>query len=309
MSLSGKEETSAMIRLVMPVDPASEDALQSLLQEATEANPVLWTDALQDQHALHVYLEPGEVNLDEWNQLWTELVNGVNQAGLPTLTAEVQVEEVRREDWANSWKKHFHPIEISDALLIQPTWIDTPPKPSQAVVKIDPGLSFGTGNHPTTHYCLEKIAELRPLKGESRSMLDVGCGTGILAIAAAKLGYSPVHGFDNDPDAVRVARENAILNKVESSINWKVEDLSAASSSNQYRACSDIVCANVIYDVLLDEALTLTQWLKDDSVLILSGILDSQFAKVAKRFEELGWTNTESRLVGEWRSGCFNKIL
>ena len=134
-------------------------------------------------------------------------------------------------------------------------------------------------------------------------MLDVGCGTGILGIAAAKLGYSPVHGFDYDPEAVRVAQENSELNEVEEQITWSVEDLKNADSLSDKRY--DIVCANVIYDVLLDEAASVVRWLKSTSRLVLSGILDEQFERVSGRFNKLGWKCVESCLVDEWRSGSF----
>lgn len=298
---------NSLIRLVMPVHEASEEVLQTLLQEATETTAIIWTDALQGLRALHVYLDEDAFDLQEWENLWTDLVQGVREAGISTIPAEIRVEKVEREDWANSWKDHFHPIEISDALLIQPTWVNDPPKAGQQVVKLDPGLSFGTGNHPTTHYCLEQISRMRPKGKESRSMLDVGCGSGILAIAAARLGYTPVRGFDNDSEAVRIARENAELNQVQEFICWETLDLTAPAPAileTQY----DLVCANVIYDVLLDEATTLTRWLKSGSTLVLSGILEEQFTKVSDRFAGLGWRVSDSSLIGEWRSGTFCRV-
>lgn len=299
-------DTSAnsLIRLVMPVSEASEEILQSLLQGATETTAIIWTDAIRGLRALHVYLDEDALDLREWEDLWTDLVQGVQEAGISTLPAEIRVEKVEREDWANSWKDHFHPIEISDALLIQPTWVNDPPKAGQQVVKLDPGLSFGTGNHPTTHYCLEQISRMRPRGNESRSMLDVGCGSGILAIAAARLGYSPVHGFDNDPEAVRIARENADLNQVRELTSWATLDL-AAPDPKTLNTQYDLVCANVIYDVLLEEATTLTRWLKSGSTLVLSGILDDQFSRVSSCFAELGWCVSDTCLIGEWRSGTF----
>ena len=301
------EGQKGMFRLAMPVLEASEDVIAEILSEETGECPVLWTNALTGARELHLYLDGDETpNMEEWTQLWNDIVSRVAEAGLETiaLPAEVRLEAIKREDWANSWKEHFHPIEIDDSLLIKPTWITTDPKPGQAVVLLDPGLSFGTGNHPTTYYCLSQVATFR-LKAPLgiKSMLDVGCGTGILGIAAAKLGYSPVHGFDYDPEAVRVAQENSELNEVEEQITWSVEDLKNADSLSDKRY--DLVCANVIYDVLLDEAASVVRWLKSTSRLVLSGILDEQFERVSGRFNKLGWKCVESCLVDEWRSGSF----
>ena len=140
---------------------------------------------------------------------------------------------MRREDWAESWKRHFKPIEIGDALLVKPSWSKRRPRKNQAVVILDPGLSFGTGQHPTTAFCLREIVRLKLAKERGRlarefktrhhadepsalqSFLDIGTGSGILAIAAAKLGYQPVHAFDFDAEAVRIARANARANRVQ----------------------------------------------------------------------------------------------
>ena len=121
---------------------------------------------------------------------------------------------IRHEDWAESWKRHFKPIEIGRRLLIKPSWSRRRPKPHQQVVVLDPGLSFGTGQHPTTAFCLAEVARLVK-NAPARSFLDIGTGSGILAIAAARLNYQPIWAFDFDPEAVRMARANAQTNQVE----------------------------------------------------------------------------------------------
>ncbi len=135
---------------------------------------------------------------------------------------------MKREDWAESWKRHFKPIEIRvkarpsaarqsasqpPSLLVKPSWSRRRAAKNQAVVILDPGLSFGTGQHPTTAFCLHEIARCRQ-PGTAQSFLDIGTGSGILAIAAAKLGYAPVQAFDFDPESVRVAGDNARKNRV-----------------------------------------------------------------------------------------------
>ncbi|MEI2999521.1 MAG: 50S ribosomal protein L11 methyltransferase [Victivallis sp.] len=121
--------------------------------------------------------------------------------------------ELKKEDWAEVWKKYFDVIPVSETLVIKPSWLDVERKPGMAVVEIDPGMSFGTGQHATTYYCLKTIDRLAGKPGV-KSMLDAGCGSGILTIAAALRGYDPVDAFDNDPDAVRIAAENLALNRI-----------------------------------------------------------------------------------------------
>src|ERR1039458_8715570 len=118
----------------------------------------------------------------------------IKECGLKIGPGKISIAKVRREDWAESWKRHFKPIEIGDTLLLKPSWSKRRPRKDQAVVVLDPGLSFGTGQHPTTAFCLREIARCGK-KEAGWSFLDIGTGSGILAIAAAKLGYAPVHAF------------------------------------------------------------------------------------------------------------------
>ena len=122
--------------------------------------------------------------------------------------AEIRREEVAEEDWRFAYRRHFKTELVSPHILVQPEW------ERLAVVKFDPGLAFGTGRHETTRACLQYIDELAPAEGEACSLLDMGCGSGILSIAAAKLGYAPVSGFDVDPEAVAASQENAAKNVV-----------------------------------------------------------------------------------------------
>lgn len=116
--------------------------------------------------------------------------------------------ELRKEDWAESWKIHFKPIEISETLAVTPSWSDFHARPGQHVIVLDPGMSFGTGQHATTKFCLSRLDRFAAGHDVSRaSMLDAGCGSGILAIAAEKLGWGEIQAFDIDPDAVRIAGE------------------------------------------------------------------------------------------------------
>ena len=214
--------------------------------------------------------------------------------------ARLSARRIPRENWAESWKRHFQPLEISRNLLVLPSWSRVKPKPGQVVVVLDPGLSFGTGHHATTGFCLAQLA-LRRRPGTAQSLLDAGCGSGILAIAANKLGYSPVMAFDFDPDAVRVAKENAAVNAV--AINISRHDLTKLPVA--VRKPFDVVCANLMYDLLIQERDRLLARLAPAGTLVLAGILQRQFPAVRRAYEEAGLKLVAQKLAGEWRSGAF----
>ncbi len=168
------------------------------------------------------------------------------------------------------------------------------------MVILDPGLSFGTGHHPTTAFCLEQLSTAR--RSElSQSLLDVGSGSGILSISAAKLGYAPVEGFDFDPDAVRVAQENAKINGVAPILTRR--DLTREPIRSLRRF--DVVCANLMYDLLIQERKRILNRVAPGGLLVLAGILQEQFPAVRQAFEQEGWKLVAQRLAGEWRSGAF----
>ncbi|MBM4165218.1 MAG: methyltransferase domain-containing protein, partial [Lentisphaerae bacterium] len=129
------------------------------------------------------------------------------------LTLAPAVSQLAREDWTESWKRFFHVERVSRRVVIRPVWESYTAQPGEVVIDIEPGMSFGTGRHGTTRACLEFLDHISGQRAGG-SMLDMGCGSGILAIGAAKLGFHPVCGFDNDPDAVAIARDNARLNGV-----------------------------------------------------------------------------------------------
>ncbi len=221
-------------------------------------------------------------------------------AGVDPAPGRVSVRSLPPEDWAESWKRHFKPLPIGRALLICPSWIRPRPRPGQAVVTIDPGLSFGTGQHPTTAFCLAQIAACRQPR-TAQSFLDAGCGSGILAIAAAKLGYQPVEAFDFDPDAVRVARENALQNGA--LLRLRRADVRRLPLRGGRRF--DLVCANLLYDLLVEQARRLIAQVRPGGRLVLAGILERQFEPVRRVFEEAGLTLRASSRRKEWKSGAF----
>src|SRR5262249_31938257 len=158
-----------------------------------------------------------------------------------------ELEKVRQEDWAESWKRHFKPIEIGSTLLIRPGWSKRLARKGQATMILDPGLSFGTGQHPTTAFCLEQLVARR-VRGQSQSLLDLGTGSGILAIAAAKLGYRPITAIDCDAEAARIARANARRNRVSHRVHFLQKDV--AKLPGRPAEKYSMVCANLIAPIL-----------------------------------------------------------
>lgn len=234
----------------------------------------------------------------------------ITTCGLNIGTGKISIRKVRREDWAESWKRHFKPIEIGSALLIKPSWSRRIPKKAQALVVLDPGLSFGTGQHPTTDFCLQQlVAHNQKLKTRSAqgSFLDIGTGSGILAIAAAKLGYTPVQAIDFDREAVRIARGNARKNGVSRKVNIRREDVTKMPRSSKKKY--DLICANLISTLLVAERQRIVSRLSPGGRLVLAGILKNEFSSIRSAYEACGLGLVASRTEKEWRSGafCFGK--
>ncbi len=202
--------------------------------------------------------------------------------------ADISIQSLKEEDWATSWKKYYRPIEISDKLVIVPQWLDYSEKQGQKKLLLDPGMAFGTGSHETTKMCLELLCE-RLIEG--KSVMDVGCGSGIIAIAAKLLGAGTTYGFDIDAVAARTAKENAELNGVD--VNFKHED---ATQSEAIRY--DMVCVNIVADVII----ALSPWLKTvtGETLLVSGIIDTRRDEVLDVLKECGFTVSELREERGW---------
>lgn len=211
--------------------------------------------------------------------------------------------DLKSEEWTEAWKKFFKPLEISPRLLVRPEWLDDQPKPGQKLLTVDPGMSFGTGQHPTTLYCLQTIDRLSQT-GEVRSLLDAGCGSGILAIAGALLGYDPVDAFDFDPDAVESAKENLGRNGVTSVIP-------TVGDANEYPGRAggyDLVCANILGHLLRAFKVRIASWVKRGKYLCLAGILNEEFDALAADYRALGFEEVDRVTLKEWTSGLFRRV-
>ncbi len=214
--------------------------------------------------------------------------------------ARLGIKPLRRENWAESWKRHFQPIEIGSRLLIKPSWSRRRACPGQRVVILDPGLSFGTGHHHTTLFCLQQLARCRR-SGTEQSFLDLGSGSGILAIAAAKLGYSPVAALDNDPVAVGVARQNIKRNHVR--VELRRAELARLPLAPRRRF--DVICANLVCDLLVIESEKIRNLLQPGGKLVAAGVLHREFPVLQQKLLDLGLTLEKSKVYKDWKSGQF----
>lgn len=282
------------------------DAAAELLLRTTGFPAVVTLDRRTGLSAAVVYLEDRHFCTAARRRALKEGVGALAACGLDVGPGRIGFRRVADRDWAESWKRHFRATLFARRLLVRPSWSRRRPRPGQVELVLDPGLSFGTGQHPTTGFCLEEVVRHRP-RGETRSMLDVGTGSGILALAAAALGYAPVAGFDFDREAVRVAMENAERNGLAGRIRFTRGDVGRLGASPRRR--HDLVCANLTADLLLAHAGRLTAQVKPGGVLVLAGILVEQFPRVQARFEEEGLQLERERARGEWKSGAFRRLL
>lgn len=291
--MSGKKK---ILQLTITCDLQLTDSLTDFLVGVLEAGVEVGVEDNLVEHVLHVYLEvddPTEKNIAEIvNQVETQakMLAEIFQVGEPTVVSEI----LEDQDWGSNWKKHFKPFAITDGLVIKPTWEEYSPKEGEAVIEMDPGMAFGTGHHATTSLCMSFIRQT--LKGkDSTKVLDVGTGTGILAMAAALFGSTDVLGIDNDPDAVAAAFDNVAHNNLSESITIEITALEELSG--QY----DLVVANIIHDVLLMMREDLARLTVSGGSIILSGILkEVQADNIIHHFSDAGFTFKEKMEQGEW---------
>jgi ribosomal protein L11 methyltransferase len=290
----------SLLRISTRTSPEAESAVSDIFEGVFGRAPVVETKPGVSAATVSIYADTAEWTAGKAKVLRDSLRRH-REAGPPV--GPVRVQTIRREDWAESWKRHFKPIHIGRRLLIKPGWSRQRPRKGEVVVMLDPGLSFGTGQHHTTKFCLDHLTACRRAD-QKQSLLDVGTGSGILAIAAAKLGYRPVHAIDNDPDAIRIARANARRNRVERRIVLGCKDLSKLARAKP--AVFDVVCANLIADLLISQAERISRTVRcPRGILLASGILNREFGEVAARFAAHGLRLVESQRQGPWRSGVF----
>ncbi len=214
----------------------------------------------------------------------------------PQFVGDLQSRIVHEEDWANAWKDYYHVTHIGQRLVIRPSWREYLPKNNEVVLELDPGMAFGTGLHPTTRMCLEQIEQrMRP----DMRVLDVGTGSGILALAAAKLGAANVHCIDNSSVAVESAVANAEMNHMSDRMNvvlGVLDETEATHLSGQY----ELVLANIIARVIGSIASNLAQVLAPDGILITSGIIEDRRHEAEKPLLATGLKPIDQVMIDDW---------
>ena len=292
----------ALYRVFVTTSPEAEEAVLEVFNQVFGTASNSFKNFRSGKIAVTAYSEERpEVLLHRRKSIEAGLAK-LRASGLEPASGRVKIQPVRREKWADSWKHHFKPLEISGRLLVKPSWSKRRTKKGQVSVVLDPGLSFGTGQHPTTLFCLRQlVAHTR--KTDRPSFLDIGTGSGILAIAAARLGFRPVEAFDFDPVCVRIttanARRNAISGKL-SIFHGDVARLKLAPAKT-----FSLVCANLIANLLLAERKRIVAQVSPGGTLVLAGILAEEFGSITAAYETSGFLLKSSRKEKEWRSGAF----
>ena len=266
-----------MIKATLPLSSELIPPLEDLLCEVAPSNWCLQINRLSNEGTLEGFFESRELAIAEWASLFQRFPAFVDSNSLSFSTVEDR-------DWKEAYKEHFHPWSIGRLHLV-PEWERATyllPE-GEKVLYVDPGMAFGTGLHETTRLCLGAIIEFFEETGsEELSCIDVGCGSGILALSAKLLGAGNVKGVDVDPDAIRISIENATANGMTGDVSFTTNDIAGGLFSES----ADLVLANIQADVLCANAELLLHAVRPQGLLALSGILSIEAKKTAEFFQE-----------------------
>ena len=285
MSIEAKRERVWHALEVM-IEPAAREAVEYALMEASALGTEVTNESSEFVRVV-AYFDA----VPEREKVRATLLDALRVYGLPSSSVrEMRLREVADRDWLGEWKKSWQPVRVGRRFLIAPPWSEIADDENRFIIRIEPGMAFGTGTHETTRLCLASIEKYFT----GGSFLDVGTGTGILAIAAAKLFPSArIEACDTDAEAVEIARENASLNNVAELLNLSVGTIDETTAS------ANLVCANLTADVIVPLLPALIG--ATCGHLILSGILDSQTETIVSRLHELGIIEPlEVTTDGEW---------
>lgn len=263
---------------------------------------------INDEAYITVYLENGD-NLSGELSLIRNIVSKLKDGDLDNKFGRLELEsnDIKEEDWANTWKEFFKPVEIGSKIVIKPTWESYDNKDNRCIVELDPETSFGTGRHFTTQLCLEMLEKY--VKNGDR-MCDLGCGSGIISIAGVLLGADSAVAVDIAPDAVKISKANALQNGI-------AEDKYIVSGGD---VCSDpilkekvgkdfdLVAANIVADVLMMMKEVFFDITRKDGILIISGVIDDRREEVFEAIKACGFEMIESCHRDMWNSAVYKKL-
>lgn len=293
-----------LIKIDVECSPQAEESLAEIISALFDVSSFSVEDRERGKFTVSAYLTKVSDLTSERKKLFSEHLENLRKNLSDCGSLKVRYSVLKEKDWAESWKRHFKPLVFGKTLVVKPPWEKRFNIAGAKSVIIDPGLAFGTGNHPTTKFCLQQIVKFRP-KQPNFSFLDVGTGSGVLAIAAAKLGYSPVRAFDFDPLAIEVAKKNAKINRVAHKINLHHGDVLKmdVDTGEKY----DLICANVSDDILIQAAKRISSLLKENGRLAVAGILKKDFDSVYDAYRAIGLDLVSTKIDKEWKSGLFIK--
>jgi ribosomal protein L11 methyltransferase len=290
------------IEIAARVPAADADAVCDALREAAGASP--WIERPFTQRSLE-----DDATVDESAPVTVRAYVPADRAqgtaaavdaalAAVSIRADVVTRAVDEEDWAESWKEHFHIERFGERIIVVPSWRSYEPRDGDVIIELDPGMAFGTGQHETTRMCLEALERVvRP----GARVLDVGCGSGILAIAAAKLGAREVLAVDVDANCVRITEQNARTNGANSVVRAAEGSIGDAWPFEAPPAGFDVVVANIMARVIIEAAPALVGALASDGRTIVSGIIAEREAATVAALEEAGARVDAVRAMGEWR--------
>ena len=236
------------------------------------------------------YFQDSENFMNTLNYI-KESVDKLGEFGFDKGEGIVTYHKVNQDDWANNWKQYYKPTKIGERIVVKPTWENYEKNPGEGIVELDPGMAFGTGTHETTRMCIKALE--KKVK-EDTTVFDIGTGSGILSIAAAKLGANHVVGVDLDPVAVESANKNVGFNDL-NNIEILHGDLMEVVEGK-----ADIIVANILADIIMLLSDGVRAFLEKEGYFIASGILNTQRDKVSEKLESLGFKIEEVMEDGEW---------
>ena len=272
----------------MEIHPVAQEAVSAFLFDLGCRGVVL---AEKGNSSLKAYFPMSE-RFEEFRSRMEVFLRRLREIFPETAQSTFDFSNIQEEDWSLTWKRHFHVERITERLTVVPVWEPVPQAPGDVVIRMDPGPAFGTGSHPTTRMCLESMENLHP--PGAWTMLDVGTGSGILAIYAAKLCAGEILAIDTDPEALRWAQRNIELNHCSEFIDLSskpVEELSGGFS---------LLVANLTRDALLELLPDFQRLLEKNGAMILSGLLQEQSQEVMKPLRLLAFKEIQVVTQGEW---------